>query len=131
VIVVDTSALIAILLGEDDASRLEEALVNADTSLLSAGTLVELQVVIFRKSAANLFPYLDAFLRRARIGVEPVTERQARVSREAFGTYGRGSGHPAALNFGDCFAYALAKDRGMPLLFKGNDFAQTDITAAV
>ena len=71
------------------------------------------------------------FLESAAITIEPVTERQARIAREAYRDYGKGSGHPAGLNFGDCFAYALARDRNEPLLFKGDDFATTDVRPAV
>ncbi len=74
---------------------------------------------------------LDRFIAAAGITIEPVTEAHARLAREAFRAYGRGSGHPARLNFGDCFTYALAKATGEPLLYKGNDFRQTDIHPAV
>jgi ribonuclease VapC len=74
---------------------------------------------------------LDDLLRAAGLAVEPVTEAQARIAREAYRDFGKGSGHPAQLNFGDCFAYALAKVTGEPLLFKGNDFSQTDIASAL
>jgi ribonuclease VapC len=67
----------------------------------------------------------------AQIAIEPVTERQARIAREAYRDFGKGSGHPARLNFGDCFAYALAKDKNEPLLFKGTDFAETDVASAL
>ena len=73
----------------------------------------------------------DDLLREARIVVEPITEPQARIAREAYRDFGRGSGHPARLNFGDCFAYALARATGEPLLFKGNDFVHTDIAPAL
>lgn len=74
---------------------------------------------------------LDALLERAAITIEPVTEDQVRIARQAYRDFGKGSGHPAQLNFGDCFAYALAKDKGAPLLFKGDDFSKTDVTVAV
>ena len=73
---------------------------------------------------------LDAFLQEAEVEIEPVTIEQARLAREAYRDYGKGSGHPARLNFGDCFAYALARDTGEPLLFKGDDFRRTDVTPA-
>lgn len=130
-IVVDTSALVAILMDEPDAAGLEDALVDAAGVLMSAGTLIEIQVVLFRKLAAHLLEPLDAYLDRAGISIVAVSEGQARLSREAFREYGQRSGHPAALNFGDCFPYALAKERGLPLLYKGGDFARTDIIPAV
>ena len=73
----------------------------------------------------------DDFIREARIDIEPVSVLQAKIAREAYRDFGRGSGHPAQLNFGDCFAYALARDTGQPLLFKGNDFSQTDVRPAL
>lgn len=128
-IVIDTSALIAILMGEAEAPQFEDALADAGEILLSTGTLMEIQVVLFRKQAAHLLPMLDAYIERARMSITAVTERQAIFGRDAFRRYGQGSGHPAALNFGDCFAYALAKESGAPLLFKGDDFRLTDIVA--
>lgn len=73
----------------------------------------------------------DDLLREARFAIEPVTEAQARIAREAYRDFGRGSGHPARLNFGDCFAYALAKTMNEPLLFNGDDFTQTDVKSAL
>ena len=86
--------------------------------------------MLFRKDAGYLLDTSDEFIGRAGMSIVAVTQEQAYLSREAFRRYGQGSGHPAALNFGDCFAYALAKERGAPLLFKGDDFARTDIAAA-
>ena len=130
-IVVDTSAVIAILMREAEASLFESALVDAGRVLLSAGTLIESQVALFRKDAAHLLDPLDEFIGRAGMSIVAVTQEQAYLSSEAFRRYGQGSGHPAALNFGDCFAHALAQERGAPLPFKGDDFAGTDVVAAV
>lgn len=118
-------------MGEDDAAILEDALIDANGVLMSAGTLIEIQVVLFRKAAPHLLGTLDAFIERAGISVVPVTKAQAHLSREAFRRYGQRSGHGAALDFGDCFAYALAREEGAPLLYKGEDFALTDVVAGV
>ncbi len=128
--VIDTSALLAILLDEPERRRFNEALEAADTRLLSAATLVETSIVIEARFGAAGVRELDLLCDRAEIEVVPVDERQARAARAAFARYGKGR-HRAALNFGDCFAYALAQDRGEPLLFKGDDFAATDVLPAL
>jgi ribonuclease VapC len=129
--IVDTSALAAILLSERDAVAFAQAIEAADRLLISAATYLEAGIVLDRKRNPALSRRLDDFLVEAGITVEPVTERQARIAREAYRDFGKGSGHPAQLNFGDCFAYALAKDVAEPLLFKGSDFAHTDVRPAV
>jgi ribonuclease VapC len=123
--VVDTSALIAILLQEQDARIYAEAIATADTAALSAASYVELAVVSLSRGVRGRAE-LEATLADAAIGIVPVTLDQARVAAGAYERYGNGR-HPAALNFGDCFAYALAMVRGEPLLFKGADFALTDV----
>lgn len=128
--IIDTSALIAILRREPDARSFTDAIDSARTRRLSAGTYVEAAVVIDSNRDPVLSRRFDELIDSAGIVIEPVTETQARLAREAYRDFGKCSGHPAALNLGDCFAYALAKDRREPLLFKGNDFAQTDITPA-
>ena len=128
--IVATSALIAILRREPDARSFTDAIDAANTRRISAGTYVEAAVVIDSNRDPILSRRFDEMIDSAEIVIEPVTETQARLAREAYRDFGKGSGHPAALNLGDCFAYALAKDRREPLLFKGNDFAQTDITPA-
>lgn len=129
--IVDASAIAAILFDEADARRYTEALEAADNARLSAGTYVELGVVVDGRRNPLLSRRLDDVLTTAQIVIEPVTERQARIARDAYRDYGKGSGHSARLNFGDCFAYALARDFGEPLLFKGDDFAHTDIARAI
>ncbi|MCA1941869.1 MAG: type II toxin-antitoxin system VapC family toxin [Caenispirillum bisanense] len=125
--IVDTSALVAILQGEDDAVALMGAIVAAPVRFMSAASYLELGIVIDKLRDPEFSGLVDHLLTRARIEIAPVTTDQARLAREAYRRYGRGSGHPARLNFGDCFAYALAKDRDMPLLFKGDDFSHTDV----
>src|SRR4051812_46092078 len=127
--VVDTSALIAILAGEPQAESFARAIDQADIVRLSAASYVECAAVVDASRNALLSRRLDDLLKQARIALEPFTEAQARLAREAYRDFGKGSGHPARLNFGDCFAYALAKECGEPLLFKGADFHHTDIAA--
>ena len=98
---------------------------------ISAVNFVEFAVVIDASRDPIATRRFDDFIQEASISIEPVAEIQARIARDAYRDFGRGSGHPAKLNFGDCFAYALAKTSGEPLLFKGNDFAHTDITSAL
>lgn len=126
--IVDTSALIAILRREPDARSFTDAIDAAGRRRISAGTYLEAAVVIDSNRDPVLSRRFDELIDSAEIVIEPVTETQARLAREAYRDFGKGSGHPAALNLGDCFAYALAKDRREPLLFKGSNFTQTDIT---
>ena len=129
--IVDTSALVAILKEEPDADLFTRALAIADSALMSAANFVEVAMVIDGRRDAVASHQLDNLITYTRIGIEPVDEAQARVARQAFRDYGKGSGHPAGLNFGDCFSYALASVTGQPLLFKGDDFGHTDIKSAV
>ncbi|UVO51781.1 type II toxin-antitoxin system VapC family toxin [Sphingomonas sp. SUN019] len=129
--IVDTSALMAIILGEPERDLFIAILASADTLSISAGSWVELGAVIVRRQQHMLEHELLALRDDFEFGVEPVTVIQADLARVAYREYGRGTGHPAKLNFGDCFAYALARETGEPLLFKGNDFSQTDINPAV
>ena len=128
--IVDTSAIIAILRDESDAENLSSAIESAEVRRVSAGTYVEAAIVVDANRDPVLSRRLDSFLHQALITVEPVTVEQARIAREAYRDYGKGR-HRAGLNFGDCFAYALAKEKGEPLLFKGNDFRKTDIEPAI
>jgi ribonuclease VapC len=128
--IVDTSALIAILRDERDAMSYAKAIAEAATRRISAASYVETAAVIDGSRDPIASRRLDDLLREARFVIEPVTEAQARIAREAYRDFGRGSGHPARLNFGDCFAYALAKAMNEPLLFKGDDFIHTDLTPA-
>lgn len=129
--IVDTSALIAILRDERDAMSYAKAIANAAVTRISAGNYVETAAVIDASRDPIASRRFDDLLREARIMIEPVTEVQARIAREAYRDFGRGTGHPARLNFGDCFAYALAKAINEPLLFKGDDFTHTDVTPAL
>jgi len=126
-VIVDTSALIAILRDEPDARMYAQAIAATFTRRLSAANYVETAAVIDASRDPVASRRLDDLLREAELIIEPVTVEQAQIAREAYRDFGRGSGHQAKLNFGDCFAYALAKVTGEPLLFKGNDFSKTDI----
>ncbi len=128
--IVDTSALIAILFDEPDARRYASALAAANDRRISAATFVETAIVVEAQTRGAGASQLDGLMRSAAIVVESLTEEQARVARQAFVDFGKGR-HPAALNFGDCFSYALAKVSGQPLLYKGEDFARTDVVAAL
>ena len=127
--ILDSSALIAIVLGEAEATDLLTAIEGEPRRAISAATWLEAAIVAEGKAPAAPAG-LDYVL--ARIGPEivPVTADQVRLAREAFRRFGKGR-HPARLNFGDCFSYALARERGEPLLFKGDDFAQTDVKRAI
>lgn len=129
--IVDTSVLVAILRGEPDAEALAETMRSAAVRRLSAASYVELGAVIDKPHDPVASRKLDQLLDRIDAVIEPVTVEQARIAREAYRDFGRGSGHPARLNFGDCFAYALAKALDEPLLFKGEDFARTDVKRAL
>jgi ribonuclease VapC len=129
--IVDTSALVAILRAEHDAAEYAQAIESAERRRLSAATFVEACAVIDRDPDPVVRRQLDALIDAAGMSIEPLTEAQARLVRDAYRDFGKGSGHPAGLNLGDCFSYALAKDLGEPLLFKGRDFAQTDVMPAV
>ena len=127
-IAVDTSAVVAIVADESDARILSEALAAADERVISAGSVLEL-TMIGARIAADAIALVEDALTQLRIVVEPFDGEQLRIAQRAFVTYGKGR-HPAALNFGDCFAYALAKSRRIPLLYKGDDFARTDVRRA-
>ena len=128
--IIDTSAIIAILRDEPEAEPCALAIEKATQRRISAANFLEAAVVIDGSRDAVASRRFDELVRIARLTVEPVTEAQARIAREAYRDFGKGSGHPARLNFGDCFAYALAKSTGEPLLFKGDDFTHTDVTPA-
>lgn len=130
-IAVDTSALIAILLGEAERSRYLDVLDAADGIAISTGTLIEARIVAYGRGGPSLVQKLDSLCKD--YGIATMSPGDAVIERAhaAFITYGKGNGHPAQLNFGDLFAYALAKSQGLPLLFKGEDFACTDIERAI
>jgi ribonuclease VapC len=125
--IIDTSALVAILRDEPEAKDCAVAIERNPTRRVSAANFVETALVIDGNRDPIASRRFDDLIREARVVIEPVTEAQARIAREAYRDFGKGSGHPAKLNFGDCFAYALAKTTGEPLLFKGDDFIHTDI----
>lgn len=127
--VIDTSALVAILTGEPERAQFIAALEAADRRCLSAGTFIETSIVIDARYGAEGLRDLDLFLAAAGAEIVPVDSDQAVVARRAYSRFGKGR-HQAALNFGDCFAYALAMTRAEPLLFKGKDFIHTDIIPA-
>ena len=126
----DSSALVAILRDEDDAARFANAPANAGTAAMSAVNWVGAAVVVDSARDPVASRRFDELINTSEIEVVPVTAAQAVLARQAYRDFGRGSGSPAQLNFGDCFAYALATDAREPLLFKGDDFGHTDITAA-
>jgi ribonuclease VapC len=129
--IIATSALVAILRDEPEAAICARAIERAAQRRLSAVNFVEAAVVIDGSRDPVASRRFDDLLKEAQVLIEPVTEIQARLAREAYRDFGKGSGHPARLNFGDCFAYALAKVIGEPLLFKGSDFGHTDIMPAI
>jgi ribonuclease VapC len=130
-VIVDASALIAILRDEPEASACARAIEAASRRRISAANFVEAAIVIDAAHDPIASRRFDDLLRAAQLEIEPVTEAQARIAREAYRDFGRGSGHPARLNFGDCFAYALARVTGEPLQFKGDDFTHTDLISAL
>lgn len=125
--IIDSSAIIAVIQDEPDARGFTRAMRDAPVRRLSAAAYVEVSAVVDGRRSPVFSAALDEFLRKLRVEIVPFTPRQAQLAREAYQRFGRGSGHPARLNMGDCFSYALAKDLGEPLLFKGNDFKLTDI----
>jgi len=129
--ILDTSAVIAILRDEPDAAAFAEAIEQAARRRISAVNYVEAAAVIDGSRDPIASRRFDELLREADVTIEAVSENQARIARAAYRDFGRGSGHPAKLNFGGCFAYALAKARREPLLFKGDDFAHTDVRRAL
>ncbi len=129
--IVDSSALVAILRLEPDAGRYNDAIAAAGRPRISAVNYVEAAIVVESSRDPVATRRFDQFVAMSELSVVPVTASQALVARAAYRDFGKGSGHPAKLNFGDCFAYALAAESGEPLLFKGDDFGHTDVTAAL
>lgn len=124
--VIDTSALLAVLQQEPDAESIARTIENASLRLLSAANLLEASIVIESRKGDVGGRELDLLLYRGQIEIVPLDQEQAEAARAAWRQFGKGR-HPAALNYGDCFAYALARTRQLPLLFRGTDFSQTDI----
>ena len=129
--IIDSSVLVAVILHEHDARAFSRVIRAAPVRRLSAASYVELAAVVDGRRNPVLSGAIDELLTTWRIEVTPFTVRQAQLAREAYQRFGRGSGHPAQLNMADCFSYALARDLGEPLLFKGNDFALTDVELLV
>jgi ribonuclease VapC len=125
--VVETSAVLAMLLDEPEAAEFAQLIEDDPTPVISAASVVEAGIVLISRYGPDARDDLLAFLAQGGLQVEPVTAEQADLALEAYQRYGKGR-HRAGLNFGDCFAYALCKATGQPLLFKGQDFSQTDIT---
>jgi ribonuclease VapC len=127
-VVLDTSALIAVLNAEPEAARIAAAIESDATRLISAASVVETGLVVESRYGLAGAREFDLLIAKAGLCIEAVTAQQAEVAREGWRRYGKGR-HTAALNYGDCFSYALAKITGEPLLFKGEDFIHTDVTA--
>jgi ribonuclease VapC len=129
-VIIDSSALVAILLKEQERDRLGVAIGLVRRRIISSATLLETSMVAVARAGQSGMADVDRLVVDLLLQVEPFTEEQALLARDAFFRFGRGR-HPARLNFGDCISYALAKERGEPLLFKGDDFAKTDIGIVV
>jgi ribonuclease VapC len=129
--IVDTSAIVAILRDELDAESFAKAIAGAKMRRVSAVNYLEAAAVIDGNRDPVASRRFDDFFREGSFTIEAVTAEQARIAREAYKDFGKGSGHPARLNFGDCFAYALAKAMSEPLLFKGQDFKHTDLASVL
>lgn len=130
-IAVDTSALVAVLLGEVERDDYLTVLDAADGISISAGTMIEARMVVYGRGGPTLRHKLDSLCNNYRMNIVSPGDDEIGYADHGFASYGKGSGHPAQLNFGDLFAYALAKSRDIPLLFKGNDFAQTDVKSVM
>jgi ribonuclease VapC len=128
--VIDTSALLAILFAEPEASAFIEAITAADHRLIGGPTLVEATAIMLARKGEPGVIALDALLARLGIGVVPLSVEATEFARQAYGRYGKGVGSPAVLNYGDVMSYGVARAEGEPLLFKGGDFSETDIVSA-
>ncbi len=130
-IAVDTSAIVAIALGEPERAVFREAILGSGRALISTASVLEVKMVLYGRRGPRAVVLVEDILRLPMFEIIPPGQADLDAAFGAFVVFGKGSGHPAALNFGDLFSYALAKVRGLPLLFKGNDFAETDILPAV
>ena len=128
--IIDSSALFAILLQEPEAERIAHAIALDAKRLISAATWLEISMVVFLRVGEEGLRSLDLLAAKYQLDLVSMTPKQAELARRAFKQYGKGI-HPARLNFGDCIVYALAKDTGEPLLFKGEDFSQTDLVPVI
>lgn len=130
--IVDSSALMAIILNESEGADFADLLLTDRFSRMAAGTWIELAAVLSRRvDHAELFPILDGIVENLHLEIAPMTVAQSEIGHRAYREFGRGTQHPAQLNFGDCFPYALAIAMDEPLLFKGDDFVHTDVMQAV
>ncbi len=129
--IVDTSALVAIIRNEPEIASFAKLILSANRPAMSAASYLETGIVIDGQRDPASSQRIDEMISILALTVMPVTEAQAKIARSAYQAFGKGSGHKAQLNFGDCFSYALAKDQKKPLLFKGNDFSKTDIQVAL
>jgi ribonuclease VapC len=127
--VIDTSAIVAVMLEEDGFEELALKMGEAESREISAVSYMEASMVLISKRGEGIESILDTMLAEGEIAIVSASVGQAQIARKAFRDFGKGR-HPAGLNFGDCFSYALAKQRGEPLLFKGSDFSQTDVLVA-
>ena len=130
-IAVDTSAIVAIALGEPERAAFRQAILMAQKALISTASVLEAKMVIYGRRGPRALVLTEDMLRLPMFEIVPPGPADLDAAFSAFVVFGKGSGHPAALNYGDLFSYALAKVRNLPLLFKGGDFAETDIRAAV
>jgi len=128
--IIDSSAIVAIIKGEAQAGQLLRSILLSKTRLISAASYVETAAVIDSKRDPVLSRRFDELLNAFGIAVTEVSAEQARIARAAYRDFGKGSDHPAGLNFGDCFSYALSQERNLPLLFVGDDFVHTDVRVA-
>jgi len=128
--ILDSSAVLAILFREPGFEVYEKAIADAPVCRISTANFVEVSILLESRAGDAAIRQGDALFQQARTVIEPVTEEQALLARQGYSDYGKGR-HPAGLNFGDCFAYALAKSTGEPLLFKGDDFRKTDIQSVL
>jgi ribonuclease VapC len=127
--IVDSSALLAMLLKEPEGRLIDKAIADSGDCRISSGNYLETSIVALGRNGPDGLRDLDLLIARFRIEIAPFTESQAYLARQAFARFGKGR-HPAGLNFGDCMAYALAKENGEELLFKGTDFGLTDVAVA-
>jgi ribonuclease VapC len=130
-VILDSSAIIAIVRRESEREIYLDALLDAEKVAISSSTLLEVRIVAQRSGIEGLEEQVVSLILDHSVEIIPFSDAQQTLAAEAHRTFGKGSGHPAKLNFGDCFAYALAKESGDPLLFKGNDFAQSDVMSAL
>lgn len=129
--IVDSSAVVAVIREEPDAAALTEAMIRAERLRMSAATYLETSIVVDPRRDPVAVRVVDTILSRFGVEIEAFTAEHAEIARAAYRDFGKGSGHAARLNFGDCISYALAKATGEPLLFKGDDFGHTDIRSAL